>query len=249
MEHQSEERAASEPAEPTPAPVAQPKPAGIARVLAIAACGFASLIGVILLLAGLAIVIAHAVARDDDGYYTTATEPIRSNGFAVTTDNIDLGDLDWAPEEAFASLQISAEGSTDRPIFLGIGRTADVDAYLRGVARSRLADFRSGEARYEELTGRPPTGRPAAQDIWVATASGSGEQAVRWDLAPGEWTAVAMNADASRTVAVDASIGAKVSWLIWVGLGLTLLGALLIGGMVLLVIHLSRARRPDPNPA
>jgi hypothetical protein len=224
-----------------------PKGAGVGRVFALAACSIAFLVGLAMLLGGLAIVAAHLFARDDDGYYTTSTEPLESRGFAITSDNIDLGDLDWAPEDAFASLRVTAEGSAGRPVFVAIGRTAAVDGYLGGVARSMLADFRNGDARYEEVVGRAPRGRPGAQPFWVASAEGTGEQEVSWDLEPGEWTAVAMNADASRGVAVDASAGAKVDWLIWVGVGLVVLGALLAGGMVFLILYLVRVRRADPG--
>ena len=39
-----------------------------------------------------------------------------------------------------------------------------------------------------------------------------------------------MNANGSRGVSIDSSIGAKVPWVIWVGVGLLGLGLVSIGG-------------------
>ncbi len=63
----------------------------------------------------------------------------------------------------------------------------------------------------------------------------------------GTWSVVAMNADASRPVAVEASFGAKLSFLGWIAAGLFAGGGiLLLGGGDL--IYLS-ARRPAPLAA
>lgn len=221
----------------------QPKDAGVLRVFAVAGCGFGALVGLALLLGGLAIFALTLFARDDDGFYTTPTEPLSSRAFAITSDDIELGDAEWAPEEALATLRIEAEGTGGKPMFLGVGRSEDVAGYLRGVAISRLADFRQGEVRYDEIVGLPPRGRPEAQGFWTDSDAGEGQLEASWDLDPGSWTAVLMNADGSRGVDADASIGAKVSWLIWAGVGLTVVGFLLVAGMVALTIYLTRARR------
>jgi len=209
----------------------------------------AGLIGLALLLGGLALIAAHSFARDDDGYYTTDRESLRTDSYAIATEDIDLGTdpADWAPEELLATVRVRVEGESGRPVFLGIGRDADVDRYLSGVGYAELTDFIGGDPRYDERPGRAPRRAPAAEGFWVAQSEGSGEQVVDWDAESGIWSVVVMNADASAGVAVTADVGAEVDWLIWVGVGLTIVGLLLTGaGVTLIVVVGRRAGRPPP---
>ena len=137
----------------------------------------AALIGIGLLLGGLALIAVHGFARDDDGFYTSDTEPLRSAAYAITTDEISL-DADVAddvPEDLLGTLRIRAEAATARPIFVGIGRSVDVERYLAGVAHSQLTDFRRGAAVFDEVPGRAPAGRPGAEPFWVAQSEGDGQ--------------------------------------------------------------------------
>jgi hypothetical protein len=49
------------------------------------------LIGLALLLGGIAMLAAYAFGRDDDGYFTSDREQLRSATYAITTEDIDLG--------------------------------------------------------------------------------------------------------------------------------------------------------------
>lgn len=58
-----------------------------------------------------------------------------------------------------------------------------------------------------------------------------------------------MNADAARRVVVDASAGAKVGWLLWLGLALIVAGLVLAAvGAVLIVSAARRAGRDRASP-
>ena len=52
-----------------------------------------------------------------------------------------------------------------------------------------------------------------------------------------------MNAGATRGVDVDVDAGGKISWLIWVGVGLTIVGVLMVGATIVLIARLGR--RPE----
>ena len=54
-----------------------------------------------------------------------------------------------------------------------------------------------------------------------------------------------MNAAGGRGVDLEVDIGAKISWLIWVGVGLTVIGLLIVGAAVFLISRLSK--RPEPT--
>ena len=196
-----------------------------------------ALIGLTLLLGGLGLIALTAFARDDDGFYTSDTEPLRSSGYAITTDEINLDFIDDLPDDVLGTLRVNAEGVGGKAIFLGIGPSDDVDRYLARVAHSELDDFHRGRPEYVEVPGgRPPT-PPGAQSFWVAESLGVGNRRVDWEPEDGVWTVVAMNAGAARGVAVEAEIGAELDWLIWLGVGFTIAGfVFLIGGTILILV-------------
>ena len=90
--------------------------------------------------------------------------------------------------------------------------------------------------------------RPAAERIWAARSQGPGVQRVDWDAASGVWSAVVMNADASRAVSVEADVGVKIDWLLWVGIGLAIVGAIGVAIAIWLIIVISRRAAADPRP-
>jgi hypothetical protein len=203
-----------------------------------------------LLLGGLALVALQLFARDDDGYYTSDTERLETNGYAITSEEIDLttDPLPWSPEEILGTVRIRVEAVDDESVFVGVGSEAEVAAYLRGVERATIADF-GDPVTYDEQPGGAPRGPPRAEDLWIAQAEGKGEQSVRWDAEGGVWSVVVMNADATRGVAVDADGGVEFEFLLLGGLVLAALGLLLLALAVIaaraLVRRPGRARAPQ----
>ena len=205
----------------------------------------AGLLGLALLVGGLGLIALHGFARDDDGFYTTHSEELRSAGYAVTTDELNLDFVDDIPEDLLGTLRVNAEGVGGRPVFVGIGESEDVQRYLGRVAHSELVDFRHGRPVYVEVPGGPPRAAPGAQGFWVAQSQGLGNQRIDWDPEVGTWTVAAMNAGGSRGVAVQAEIGGKLDWLIWAGVGLTVLGLVLTIGSVVLILFVGRRASRD----
>jgi hypothetical protein len=211
----------------------------------------AALVGGLMLLGGLALIAVHGLARDDDGFYTTDTERLRSDTYAIATDEIDFGadPAGPAPEDLLGTLRIRAEATGRESIFLGIGRTAAVARYLDGVRHARLTDFGGGGVEYDQRPGGAPERRPGAERFWVAQSEGTGEQSVDWEVQSGVWSVALMNADAGRGIDADASIGIEVAWLIWVAVGLAVIGFLLAATGVVLIIVISRHAARDPAAA
>jgi hypothetical protein len=200
----------------------------------------AALIGLALLLGGAALIGAHASARDSDGYYTTGTERLATATYALTVEDLDLGSdaADVVPKDVLGRIRIRAERPGGRPVFVGIGPEREVDAYLRGVAHAEVDDL--DPPRYVISRGGAPSGPPSAERFWVASTEGSGRQAVSWEVEGGDWAIVAMNADGTRRVVIDADVGAKVGWLLGVGIGLVVVGLLLLAGGVALIVVAGR---------
>jgi len=208
--------------------------------------GIAALIGLALVVGGLGIIAAHAFVRDDDGFYTSGSELLESRGYAVATEDIDLGNAtDTAPDELLGRLRVTGHNAGDDPVFIGIARRGDVAGYLAGVAHSVLTDVDDPE--YRQVSGRRPAAPPTAETFWAAEAQGPGEQVMEWDVEGGTWSVVLMNANGGRDVAVDAKVGIEIEWLIWVGVGLLLFGLVAIAGGVLVIVVMRRdAAGPPP---
>jgi hypothetical protein len=235
---------------PTPPPGAGKTGWTAGRVVAVVLGSIAALVAIAFLLGGAALIGAHASARDSDGYYTTGTERLATGTYALTAENIDLGSdaADVVPKDVLGRVRIRAERPGGRPVFVGIGPEREVDAYLRGVAHAEVDDL--DPPRYRISGGGAPRRSPSAERFWVASTEGSGRQAVSWEVEGGQWTIVAMNADAARRVVLDADVGAKVGWFLGVGIGMVVVGLLLLaGGVVLIVAAGRRASRAHAPPS
>jgi hypothetical protein len=230
---------------PAPAPRSSSNWTG-GRVVGVVFSSFAALFGAALLIGGVFLVGAYAFERGDDGYFTTSTKHLQRNAYAITTGNVDLGSDPAGPasSDVLGTVRVTVDGGSRKPVFLGIGPTADVKRYLRGVGQAELTEF-YGAPRYDVRAGGAPAAPPGAQGFWVAETHGTGQQRLNWDSRAGNWSVAVMNADAARGVSVDADVGAKLDWLIWVGVGLTPVGLALLAGGVILIVTIARRARPE----
>jgi hypothetical protein len=220
------------------------------RIIGLVAISIGALIGLLIALGGLAAIGAHAFLRDDDGYFTTSTERFSSPGYAVTSDDVDLGreSIGFDVGDLNTSVKFTGEGTGGGRVFLGIGPTSDVARYLAGVPHSELDDIHSQGPAYTQVGGRSsPRTPPGAQGFWAVESEGPGAQEVDFDLESGNWTVVAMNADAARGVSITGEAGAKLSWLLWVGVGLLVTGALIAGSCGYGVYRLSGGREGESS--
>jgi hypothetical protein len=185
------------------------------------------------LLAGGAFMLWGDAQKDDQGYLSTERERFAANGYALATDNLDI-DTDGAgwilDRDRYGEIRL--EVSSRKPVFVGIARTRDVAEYLRGTDHDLVTDvsYSPFRADYRRVRGDDQPGRPADRDIWAASASGAGTQAVTWDVEDGDWSVVVMNADATRGVDAAVKAGAELPFLASLGWGT------LIAGLVALVV-------------
>jgi hypothetical protein len=194
-------------ASPDPTPARSPSDWTAGRIVGMVFASIGGLIGLALLVGGIAVIAAYAFERDDEGYFTSDRERLETGTFAITTEDIDLGKdaMDWAPDEVLGDVRIRVEGDT--PVFVGIGSDTNVDRYVSGVAHDELIDFDGDDPEFAPHPGGPPRSAPGDEEFWVAWTEGSGEQSLTWDAEFGRWTAVVMNADAGRGVNVEADAG------------------------------------------
>ncbi len=137
------------------------------------------------------------------GYLSTGRDPFTTETYALATENLDIDatGAGWLiDEDRYGKVRLRAESRDGKPVFLGIARTRDAERYLRDVRHDLLTDLEYDRSRreYREIGGSGSPGAPGAERFWAASARGSGTQTLTWDVEHGDWSAVVMNADASR---------------------------------------------------
>jgi hypothetical protein len=185
----------------------------------------------------------------DGGYVTTDLHEFSTSGSALVTKETELGSagLGWLYSPGLLGkvrVRVTPQSSGSR-LFVGIGRSADVDRYLAGVDRTLISEF--FEDKVERVVGGRAGSAPGTQDFWVASATGAGPQTVLWEPSDGSWTVVVMHADGRPGLDVEADLGARMPALPWIALGVFLGGAVFAAGGALLIPGAIRARPGPPE--
>lgn len=186
--------------------------------------------------------------RDGSGYLTTNAHRYSTPTRAIATDEVTIGTE--VPKRLIGKVRLHA--SSAKPVFVGIARTATVDAYLADAsyARAKDIDLDPFKATYVTHRGSTNPDRPASQTFWAASAVGSGSTTLTWKPESGSWSIVVMNADGSPGVSADVSAGAKLAWLLWAGIGVAVVGGLLLAAATLTLVRgLRGPRAPIAGPA
>lgn len=225
----------------------RPTGRGAGGVALLVVGSIAALLAFALLAGGGAAVVVDRTQRDEDGFLMSPTESFSTATYAIASESADVNidGPDWATKDLLGTVRLRSE--SERPVFVGIARAADLARYLGGVEHAVVTEI-GREPHYSARRGGAPAGPPAGQTFWAASATGAGEQTLEWEPEDGSWNAVVMNADGSRGVAADLSIGAELDPLIWVGVGLLVGGALLAAAAALAItagIRRGRAARPS----
>jgi len=231
-------------------PQASARPSGWTggRIIAVVIGALLALVSLALLGAG-GTVLWASTQRDAASYLTTGAHEFATAGSALATERIDLGSAGsgwlYAPGLG-GTVRIRVTRVHPGPaLFVGIGPSAAVDRYLAGVSHAVISDFWANQEH--AVGGGSPGSVPGTQGFWAATATGPGQQTLRWDPAAGSWTVVVMNASARPGIHVRADLAARYPDLPWIAAGLLAAGAVLAAGGGLLItgaIRRYRASRP-----
>jgi hypothetical protein len=178
--------------------------------------------------------------KDPQGFYSTQKIEVNAKSAAIVTGpaEINIDTLCVRPHN-LATLKIEAVNvSPDKAVFIGIARTSAINNYLDGISYSEAREFSTHQDTllFHTYQGTATAPAPASQSFWVASASGSGNQTLEWDITSGRYSVVLMNADGTSPIDADVSLGVKVPGVVnAVGVGLLVSGIILfLGGGVMI---------------
>ena len=244
---------ATSPPDRTSSPAAGPggghAPAGwsTSRIIALVTGSVLLLVSGGLIAAGVGLTVADRAARDASGFVTSGTQTFSTDGYAITSENLEVhvdGAAAWVPETLLGDTRVTATAAPGSEVFVGVGPTAQVREYLADVPHSVVVDRADGDLGYRTTGG---TGQPAAPvdlALWSAQSSGGKEHVLTWTPEDGDWTLVLMNADGTRGVAADITVAAELPALSTaVAVLLSVGGTLLVFSLVVIAVAVPRGSR------
>ena len=206
-------------------------------------------------LAGAAtLAVLQGTLSDDDGFVMSGREELGTSSYAITSESLETKLADGAevvPDRLLGDTRLTVEPLGADAVFVGIGPTDEVEAYLAEVAHAVVVDFDSTgtgvEPVYRDVAGAAPVGAPEDAVPWTARAAGTGTQDLRWAIEDGDWTVVVMNADATAGVTAEVAVGAELpatGWAIGLMAALGGLSVLVGGALTWGALHRRRSVRP-----
>lgn len=182
-------------------------------------------VGALLALLGAAVM----VVLGPDSRFTTGPHRVDTDGVAVVT----------APGViSYRGLQVDVlvEVPVDKPVFVGIGNTVDVDDFLKDTKRLEVTSFHvPWTVRTEQRDGRPAlSSAPTALDWWVADSAGLGGAAISTTLPDESVSLAILSVGASDLSGLRVTFAYGIRGGFGMGLGAVLLGlGLLWAGLLL----------------
>jgi hypothetical protein len=225
---------------------------GAGRITLIVVGALLALFGVSILVGGVAVAVVDST-RDRDGFLMSAPGRLTSDASAVLMPDLRVqGFGGWGVDAQAMAGTMRITTTSERPVFVGIGPSNQVESYLASVRHDVIEDFSTSPFRvtYRPVSGGAPSGSPAAQPFWVATGTGTGTQVLTWTPQEGDWSVVMMNADGSPAIDAMVSVGALVPVLHGIAVGLCIGGSVLffLGLALALIAVVSYERQPRRRP-
>ena len=144
----------------------------------------AALVGASLVVGGATLLGAQLGLRDADGFYTSPSLELSTDGYALVLPDVDTDLEQWAASPVrpsqVAAVRVTTTAASGRAVFVGIARHSDVDTYLAGVAHDDVVDVTGATLDTRAVAGGAAPAPPEAQSLWVASSGGTGAQDLTW---------------------------------------------------------------------
>lgn len=207
--------------------------------------------GIGALAGGGAVLAADTYGRDAGGFLTSPAFRVTGSGYALVAEPMRLGRAAGNDASgALGDIRVRVTSTAPSGVFVGLAPAPAVDAALDGVARDTItAPGDAGRPVPRALPGGAPTAPPDRMTTWTASSAGPGTQELRWTAEPGDWALVVMNADGTRPVIADMSVGATAPGLLPLRIGLFVAGGLaIVVGIALVGVALAAAGSGPARP-
>lgn len=154
-----------------------------------------------------------------DGRFTSGPHAVDAEGVAVVTAPTVLS---WKNVE----IEILAEVPANKPVFVGVANSVDIQAYLKGVKRLEVTSFETPwKVRTRQAAGRDALpGAPTAVDWWRAHSAGLGGAAIKTRLPDETVSAAVLSVGSTNLRGLKVTIAYGLQGAFLKGLGLLLAG-------------------------
>jgi hypothetical protein len=175
-----------------------------------------AVVGALIAVLGLAVMILLG----PDGRFTTGPHEVDTDGVAVVTAPTVIS---WKNVE----VEILAEVPANKPVFVGLANSVDLQAYLKGVKRMEVTSFETPwKLRTRVAPGRAALpGAPTAVDWWRAHSAGLGGAAIKLHLPDETLSAAVLSVGSSNLRGLKVTLAYGIQGGFLKGLGLLLIGA------------------------
>ena len=175
-----------------------------------------ALFGALLALLGIALM----VVLGPDGSVTSGPHDVETDGIAIVT----------APEVlSWAGLQMTvlAELPVNKPVFVGLGNTVDVDNYIKGTKHLEVDSFHlPWQVHTRVMKGRDNMpAAPTALDWWLADSAGLGGASIDTTLPDQTVSLAILSVGFSNLKGLKVTVGYGIKGGFVLGGGIALLGA------------------------
>ncbi|MEO1065005.1 MAG: hypothetical protein AAFZ07_26620 [Actinomycetota bacterium] len=208
-----------------------------------------AVLGVVVALVGVGLLLGGVLIRTSlgpNGEIGTDVQLFGTESRGFVTRTLDLGSIEQVPLVDLGDLDLTLDVAAVRAdTFIGVGPTAEVDAYLDGVDVEKIDSFELDPFALDTTRsgGEVVPAPPLTLDFWSTSVVVTGEEPVNieLDLSEGSQRLVIMNADASPDVSIDADLTVDLPFLSTLAWVLIVIGALLLVIGVALIVSSARA--------
>jgi hypothetical protein len=230
-----------------PPPNSAPVSSSAGRTGAVIGGGILATVGSVLALGGGGILAIGG----SDGTLTTGHHDVSTPTTALVSEVATINDTnDLTDVLGEARVRVNANAvNADQPVFVGVGRKADVDRYLAGAEIDRVTDIDTDPFTLDKsrISGDAHPKPPATQSFWVAKSSGTTAN-LDWKVRDGNYRVVVMNADGSRGVATQSQFEVEIPHLATIATVMLILGLVTIGGGIALIAPSLRSGSASTKP-
>jgi hypothetical protein len=218
-----------------PPPNTAPASSSAGRTGAVIGGSILATVGTVIALGGAGILAIGG----SDGKLSTGHHDVSTTSSALVSEVATIdGVNEFNDVVGEGHIRVNADAvRADQPVFVGVGRKADVDRYLAGAEVDRVTDLDVDPFVLDKtrMSGDAHPKPPTTQSFWVAQASGSRAN-LDWKVADGNYRVVVMNADGSRGVATQSEFEVEVPHLGTIAAVMLVLGLVTIGGGIALIV-------------